>query len=105
MLTQCPPRSQAICDLLGAHLIVYLVDHLVESFDGEELDLEVGRSLDVGEDEGVDVHRALVAVELKHALAVGGVPDGGVLLVRLLLLHQFYSQPFIQRLLFPTVTP
>ena len=63
------------------HLVVDLVDHLVESFDGEELDLEVGRALDVSEDEGVDVHRPLVAVELEQALVVGGVPDSRVLLV------------------------
>ena len=68
-------------------LVVDLVDDLVVGLHGEEVDLEVGRALDVGQDERVDVERAGVAVDGDGvALLAAGAGDRGVVVVVLLFL-------------------
>jgi hypothetical protein len=42
----------------------------VEGLDGEQLHLEVGRALDICQDQRVNVHGPFIAVKLKNALAL-----------------------------------
>jgi len=62
------------------NLVVDLVDHLMETPLLEELDLVVGRALDVGEDEGVEVHGLSVSVE-RHEVAVLALVNCGIILL------------------------
>ena len=68
-------------------LVVDLVDDLVVGLHGEEVDLEVGRALDVGQDQRVDIERVGVAVDRDCvALLAARARERGVEVVVLFLL-------------------
>jgi len=52
------------------NLVVDLIHHLVEGLDGEQLHLDVGRALDIRQDQRVNVHGPFIAMKLKNALAL-----------------------------------
>lgn len=60
----CCPRFQMV------NLVVDLIHHLVEGLYGEQFHLEVGRALDICQDQRVNVHGPFIAVKLKNALAL-----------------------------------